>query len=311
VNPPADSTLADPQKVIADLERANAELQHELAKAKAERDEALAQQTAASEVLGVINASPGDLTPVFEAMLEKAHRRCGISVGTLQLYDGAEVRTVASRGVTGRFAKLLQKPYEPLPGHPASRLLGGERIVHIIDLREAAKEQPDNPRQQASARQGLRTALWVPLRKDAELLGYISAFRKEVRPFSEKEIALLENFAAQAVISLENARLITETREALEQQTATAEVLGVINSSPGNLAPVFDAMLEKAIRLCEATHGHFFNSTASTSTTLRSALTLATSSGRSKPDPFDQAVTLRSEESVAASASYILSICAN
>src|SRR5262249_10892799 len=122
-----------------------------------ETREALEQQTATAEVLQVINSSPGNLDPVYSAILEKAHNLCGIAVGTLQLYDGGKVRTVAQRGITGRWAELLREPYEPSAGHPASRLLKGDRIVHIIDhgFGEVAKEQPDNPRARASAQAGL------------------------------------------------------------------------------------------------------------------------------------------------------------
>jgi hypothetical protein len=223
----------------------------------AERDEALAQQTATSEVLGVINSSPGDLTPVFDVMLDKALRLCGAAFGQLHMFDGERFEVLAVRGLTGAAAaERIRRPLVPDPGGALARVFAGERVVHIPDLVDTdAYRSGVASRRRLVEETGARTALWVALCKDNAVRGAFVIYRKEVRPFTDKQIALLQNFASQAVIAMENARLINETREALEQQTATAEVLGVINSSPGDLGPVFDAMLEKATRLCGAAYG--------------------------------------------------------
>jgi two-component system, NtrC family, sensor kinase len=218
--------------------------------------ESLEQQTATAEVLGVISSSPGELAPVFDAMLEKALTLSEASFGGLWTADGDRFHAVAMQGVPALFAEFHSKPLEALPGTGLYRLVRGENLIHIADLREDEGYRSGNPGKRALVELGgARTALWLPLRKDDALLGTFVVYRQQVRAFTEKQIALLQNFAAQAVIAIENARLLSELRESLEQQTATADVLRVISSSQGELGPVFQAMLENATRICSASFG--------------------------------------------------------
>ena len=232
----------------------------ENARLNTEQREALEQQTATAEVLQVINASPGDLVPVFDAMLEKAIRLCGANYGHFRTYDGEGFPLAAVCGDQSLIELHRQRMryFVPGPHNPISRFRQGERLIHISDAAASEADRDDPGWRELVDTGTCRSVLAVALRKDTDLLGYISVYRLEVRPFSNKQIALLENFAAQAVIAMENARLITEQREALEQQTATAEVLQVINASPGNLTPVFGIILEKVMRLCEATFGSLY-----------------------------------------------------
>src|SRR5215471_2246795 len=223
-----------------------------------ETREALEQQTGNAEVLQVINSSPGDVAPVFDAMLEKAVGLCEAHLGVLHTFDGEAFPIVAICGHDRKIVKQLKQLSPIRIFGLLNPIVRGERVVHVADVRKTATYRDYQNSRNRFQLANIRTWLGVALRKEDALLGVIIVVRREVRPFSDKQIALLQNFAAQAVIAIENARLLTETREALVKQTATAEVLQVINSSPGDLTPVFDAMLEKAMRLCEGTCGHLY-----------------------------------------------------
>jgi GAF domain-containing protein len=246
---PPDNASGDPEQIIADLRR-------QLAECQTERDEGLQRETAIAEVLQVINSSPGDLVPVLDAMLEKAMRLCEAPFGALRRFDGEVFRAIVARDVSGAVAVVLDQPIVPDPGSASERLVMGDEVIHIPDVVDTDAFRSGVPsRLRLVEMFGARTALWVALRKNDVLLGDLAFYRTEVRPFTDKQIGLLQSFAAQAVIAMENARLLTETREALEQQTATAAVLRTINASPGELAPVFNAILDWAHRVCDADGG--------------------------------------------------------
>ena len=208
--------------------------------------EAREQQAATAEILRVINSSKGDLTPVFNIILEKAHGLCDVPCGSLQLFDDGHTRAVAVRGMTEPFEKFLRQGYRLDQSQPVQ----SGRSFQIDDLTKVmVGASHGSPLRVAIELGGLRTMLSVPLVRDGVVFGRIVAGRQEVRPFSEHQIAVLQTFADQAVIAIENARLFNETKEALERQTATADILKVIASSPSDVQPVFAAIANSANRL--------------------------------------------------------------
>jgi GAF domain-containing protein len=228
-----------------------ADLQKQLDDRTRERDEAIEQQSATSEVLRVISSSPGELEPVFQAMLQNAVRICGAKFGTLFRYDGKLFHRAAWTGTPDALVEFQKQrgPFRPESEGVLARVLQTNGVAHSAD--SAVEPNPGV----ATKLGGARSIVGVPMLKDNELVGAIVIYRQEVRPFSDKQIALVQNFAAQAVIAIENTRLLNELRESLQQQTPTAEVLGVISSSPGELAPVFESLLANAKHLCGAKFG--------------------------------------------------------
>jgi len=224
----------------------------EIARLTRELAEARQEQKATADVLGVISSSPGELKPVFQAILDKAVRICEANFGHLVLTDGDLFRLAAAANTPAALAERLKRGFEPTPGSHFDRVRRTKQVSFTED------DTAEPVRGLAARYGGARSIIAVPMLNDQDLVGIILIYRQEVRPFTDKQIELVKNFAAQAVIAIENARLLNELRQSLEQQTATADVLRVISSSPGDLETVFQTMLVNAVRICAARFGVLF-----------------------------------------------------
>ena len=241
------------------MEKKLAARTRELAEARTHLAQAVERETATSEVLRVISSSPGELEPVFRAMLANAMRICDAKFGLMFEFANGSFRALSCLGVTEAYADFHRIPRIWGPDTGLGQLARTKQPVHVADAREGrAYENRDSGRMAVLELGGVRTFFIVPMLKEGELIGAIAVFRQEVRPFTDKQVELVTNFAAQAVIAIENTRLLNELRESLQQQTATAEVLERHLQLAGRAGAGVQAMLANAVRICEAKFGTLY-----------------------------------------------------